>query len=629
MLKKKFIAKLLLIFCVGLVSLSEFTRAQNMISLQEPDLQQNKEIELTQALKYLPDQTQAAQQIQLPDSWNKTGQQGQSIYEINFELKTRPDELWGLYVPRVGNRFEISLNQNRIASLGIFGHSEHDYSRQAQYIQIDPQKLRQGFNKLIVKVEGDKSRYAGLSRMQIGPDRLLRSRYQFRHAFQYGGSMAMVVLALFAGLTSSVVAYLNRDKAFAIFGASCLFFCVRMIYAVVTDLPLGFKWWTLLIDGCLAAYVTCLLGFCVGAVGQSHLRWPKVMILGFMVWSLVLVPWLALGQSTMVRQIWISGMFFVVCAVAALMILTWWRKRDRVSTVLCISMLITVLLSAYDQLIVFFTRDGYGYFALTRYVQALFMLSMAWVLADRLKSQMKLQAQMQKSLEDELSEKTKNLNNEYALREKLTVQHAQDAERTRILRDLHDGLGMHLNVLLSMVEQNKDNPEQIKSEVHTTLEQFRLLLDGSENFDGSLLELLGHIRYRVENMLQRFGVSLNWQITLPDFDTPVQAKSAIDLQRLIFELCSNVVKHAQATQLKFHANLTTQADASGQMVQKLGILIEDNGKGFERLTQSRGLGLKSIQSRLDELEAEHVLQAPQGQGTRYNISIPMSKLLLD
>jgi signal transduction histidine kinase len=87
--------------------------------------------------------------------------------------------------------------------------------------------------------------------------------------------------------------------------------------------------------------------------------------------------------------------------------------------------------------------------------------------------------------------------------------------------------------------------------------------------------------------------------------------------RIIQELITNIVKHAEATvgSIQF-----TKHEKS------LNILIEDNGKGFKLSkieTSSEGIGLYNIEKRIEYLEGNFTIDSTLGKGTSIIIDIPL------
>ena len=86
--------------------------------------------------------------------------------------------------------------------------------------------------------------------------------------------------------------------------------------------------------------------------------------------------------------------------------------------------------------------------------------------------------------------------------------------------------------------------------------------------------------------------------------------------RIIQELTTNIVKHAQASEASI--SLTQHEDV-------LNIIVEDNGKGFKtgKLQHKEGMGLGSIERRVEHLEGSMEVDSTLGKGTSVIIDIPL------
>lgn len=202
------------------------------------------------------------------------------------------------------------------------------------------------------------------------------------------------------------------------------------------------------------------------------------------------------------------------------------------------------------------------------------------------------------------------------------VLNGQEEERNRVARDLHDGLGgMLANVKLNLSDLASDVPNNGKN--------LTLVVD---QLDGSIKEL----RRIAHNMVPEMLLKLGLETSLKDLCESVPRETlAIDFQylgvnnnlpvpeqiaiyRIVQELLTNVVKHAQAK------NVLLQCTQNETLFL---ITIEDDGKGFDsdRLIAKQGMGLFNIKNRVDYLKGKlEVLSAKNKKGTIINIELNVS-----
>jgi signal transduction histidine kinase len=197
---------------------------------------------------------------------------------------------------------------------------------------------------------------------------------------------------------------------------------------------------------------------------------------------------------------------------------------------------------------------------------------------------------------------------------------AQEEERSRMAKDLHDGLGGMLSGVKLSLGAMKGNI--ILSEDNTRL--FAKVLD---QLDHSISEMrrVAHnmmpealVKLGLEQAIQDYcdglneSIQLHFKVQFHGLETRLEAATEIVVYRIVQELINNVVKHADATvvlvQIMHHDN-------------NLNITIEDNGKGFDVSNSSKGDGLNNVRSRVDYLKGQLDIQCVPGKGTSVHIDL--------
>jgi signal transduction histidine kinase len=107
------------------------------------------------------------------------------------------------------------------------------------------------------------------------------------------------------------------------------------------------------------------------------------------------------------------------------------------------------------------------------------------------------------------------------------------------------------------------------------------------------------------------------ETNIPDDLERLDENKEIMLYRIIQEVVNNTLKHAQAKNLEFSV-----ARANGN----LEVLYKDDGKGFDvkEKLESKTIGLKSIQSRVNFMNGGVEIYSQPGEGTKYKFTIPIS-----
>jgi PAS domain S-box-containing protein len=196
-----------------------------------------------------------------------------------------------------------------------------------------------------------------------------------------------------------------------------------------------------------------------------------------------------------------------------------------------------------------------------------------------------------------------------------TIIDVQEEERKRLSRNLHDGIGQNLyshlitiNRLLSEIDHPLLN--QMQKEATQLIEEIR---DISWELRPSVLDDLGLVP-AIRSFLSRF--SENYHIDV-FFECVLNRRLDISIEltiyRIIQEALTNIRKYAEVSD----ASVTIRE--SDEIVR---VMIEDKGKGFELDSQTRGVGLFSMDERARAVGGELTINSLPGKGTRIILEVP-------
>lgn len=196
---------------------------------------------------------------------------------------------------------------------------------------------------------------------------------------------------------------------------------------------------------------------------------------------------------------------------------------------------------------------------------------------------------------------------------KNTVQ-AQEKERKRIARDLHDEVGAMLSVVklnVSRIEKKviDAKPRLLASETKTYLDdvitQVRRI---SRDLMPPSLEKLG-LSFAVEEMVSWINKSDEIEIGFSKSGEPFRfdLKKELAVFRIIQELVNNALKHSKASQIIIKMRFAKNY---------IAVSVADNGVGFsiDKL-ENPGLGLKNLESRSELMGGDYKMKSYPGKGT--------------
>lgn len=207
----------------------------------------------------------------------------------------------------------------------------------------------------------------------------------------------------------------------------------------------------------------------------------------------------------------------------------------------------------------------------------------------------------------------------------IEIINAEEKERKRIASDLHDGVGQMMSAAYMNLQALKDQLETISPDeaelfskslnlVKESCDEVRqvshnmmpnaLLVKGLSK---AVQEFIGQINQR------NIKINLSTEGIFQSLPTHVEGV----LYRVIQESVNNVIKHAGASLLDISIN---------QSEDGVDVMIEDNGKGFEKeQIQNEGIGLSNIKSRIHYLGGTVEWNTSPGNGTLVAVYIPLTQ----
>jgi len=218
---------------------------------------------------------------------------------------------------------------------------------------------------------------------------------------------------------------------------------------------------------------------------------------------------------------------------------------------------------------------------------------------------------------------SKNDQNTLAKTVEMIIQ-AQEAERGRLAREMHDGPAQALSnfILQTEIAMRLFDIDQVKAKeelvgVKTTASTtFQKVRDFIFNLRPMMLDDLGLAptltRY-VETFKEQSGIEV--RLVSTGMEQRFEPYLEVMVFRAIQELLSNISRHSQATQVSLQLDSSTTG---------IRVSIEDNGKGFdvEKVAEKGGMGLKVIRDRVQMLGGTMEVHSTIGHGAHILFHIP-------
>jgi signal transduction histidine kinase len=200
---------------------------------------------------------------------------------------------------------------------------------------------------------------------------------------------------------------------------------------------------------------------------------------------------------------------------------------------------------------------------------------------------------------------------------------AQELERRRLARELHDETGQALTSILlglGMIEEaaisdrTKQAVDDVRDLVRSTLQDVRQLAVELRPKALDDFGLVAALERLTESFREQTGIGVEFVPALPGGRLPPEIETA--LYRIVQESLTNVVKHARASSVSV---VLTRKDDS------VSVIVEDDGIGFEPArTRDGGLGLVGMRERVGLLGGRLTVESRPGAGTTFVAEVPLT-----
>ncbi len=201
------------------------------------------------------------------------------------------------------------------------------------------------------------------------------------------------------------------------------------------------------------------------------------------------------------------------------------------------------------------------------------------------------------------------------------VDEARTQEKKRISEELHDGvLGRLFGTRLSLDSINfKDGKEAMTTRANyigqlKTIEEDIRKISHELNTDfvsgSGFMDIVSEL---IENQTKAYGLKYSFDYTDDISWDSVSNKTKINIYRIIQESMQNIYKHANAKAIKISISLENNV---------ICLDIIDDGEGFDTSKSKKGIGLKNMTSRIEDINGKITFTSQSGNGTIVNVKIP-------
>jgi two-component system sensor histidine kinase DegS len=214
----------------------------------------------------------------------------------------------------------------------------------------------------------------------------------------------------------------------------------------------------------------------------------------------------------------------------------------------------------------------------------------------------------------------------------IKILEAQENERKRIARDIHDGPAQHMaNIVMKVditkmlikrdIEEGLKELEELKESVKIALKEVRGIIFDLRPMSLDDLGLNQTIQQTISTISQESDIDIN--LKLKPIQEEIEPIIQVAVYRIIQEIFNNIKKHSKAKHAEIKLDFGTKY---------LILIITDDGVGFnveETLkrvrTKGTSYGLIGIFDRVNQLQGEIDIKSSVGVGTTYTVKLPINR----
>ena len=421
------------------------------------------------------------------------------------------------------------------------------------------------------------------------------------------------LLSVLVGLFVLAVGWRTRSGTYVFGGLTAVVWGVLFSLALVSELPVkAWFFWRLILYACTGNLIYVVLRFLAAIFHQRvspivHGTAFVILQLGWILFALAgtaVEPWLDVVWTGVAVALYGLG------SGALVMIGLRQREFSKVS-LLGLHAALTAVLAGHDYAL----QSGE---VPADWLQALSQPAHAWLLQPVYLTHVSLPMFVIISLwllvQDHLRHRHDQVLHEQALRD----------QRDRITRDIHDGVGARLNLMLWRTRTSPLVTAQLQDELERSIEELRFAINPQQTASQTLTEALRSLCQRCARWGQPLGVEV-------EFDAPPQLRDispehGLHLYKAAHEGLSNALRHSGCSRI--HVRLDTTPNA-------LVLLVQDNGRGIvdwnphdiaREGIRSTAMGLRGMHHRMQALGGQCIIHS-DSQGTRLELVLPRQENL--
>ncbi len=534
-------------------------------------------------------------------------------FKLRFRLEAVPARNLAMYLVAFNRTGRFFVNGQLLREVGAMRDPLPLNWNRAQYAVIPSAMLRAGDNEIEIQQRTYEWEPGWLAPVRLGSEDELQPLWERRTFWQNDsvrllgagtGVMGLFMLGVWLGRRSHAM-------YFWLGCASLLWTVISLDYYALYP-PLPAHLWELCVASSQVLRGVLMFMFVLRYCGRRM----RVVEIGS--WLYFLVGAVALFGDFMpsgLIDFWYFGVLAVSPYFFFMLVREGLRRGLLEGLLLAVAALTQIVLSGYD-LWLFSLNSWADRVYLAHFSAPLYLFVVGTILIQRFIESLNAYEKLASVLEQRVSDKAAELERNYEQLVEARRNETLALERTRIMSEMHDGIGSQLTMALSLVRRmdreadpaSSGEDGRVATVLRESIEDLQLIIDSLEPVENDLLTVLGTLRYRLQDRLGKSGIELQWNVVdLPPLPM-LTPHSVLSILRIVQEAFANCLKHSGADRIA----VTTGLRGEPGIDEMAHISIVDNGRGIDS-TRGVGRGLDNMRRRAAALAGQLKLSSQPGR----------------
>lgn len=535
------------------------------------------------------------QAVILKDIWTIAvrKQHKEAWYRTDVHLDAAPDQPWSVFVPRVSALASFWVNGVEVGRSSKINNKLPNAWNRPVLVTFPSSVLHAGNNNLEIRLKVSDAVMGVLYEVYLGPE----SELAPTHAKAYFAKVtASQILTLIMVLVSAMTLFIyfkgSQPKSYFWFFLGSLCWAIYSVGLYIENIPLAEWLWQGISRLSLMASV---IFYSFSVHRMLNIKRSKYEIFLWSLLGLVIVTMLTSPEieiSRLDNYAWLICIILV--SVLGLTLCWWgWKGRKRQQLWLGIAGCAILFLAWYDMYMA--ANQITALFAKFPYIPVVAVVAGGAAFFSRFLR---------------TDQEFTQLKTEFVQQKQRAASEAVVEERSRMMREIHDGVGGQLVSALSMLENKDVRNSQVVRSLRTSLDDLRTVINSLETMgqEGNIVTILATMRERIELQLKPHDITLDWDINpLPALEN-FGSEQSLQVMRIVQEAITNVLKHSRADTVRVTSGECqyNEFNPSAKKRRDAGILIAITNNGLTEVlkTQSSGVGLSNMSHRASVLGGE-------------------------